>query len=83
MELNDIFENRTGVTAKVMSDMAETLSEWGGTIKRFEITDLLPTDMEVRTSLHKKASTERDKLEITTMAEAKQNKMNLEADAMY
>jgi len=83
MDLNDIFENRTGVTAKVMTDMGETLEEWGGKIARFEITDLLPTDREVRTALHKKATTEREKLEMTTMAEANYNKFTLEADATF
>lgn len=70
MELNTIFENRTAVTAKVMSDMSESLVEWGAKLSRFEITDLKPSDNNVNQSLHKKATAEREKLEMTTMAHA-------------
>lgn len=82
MDLNDIFENRTGVTAKVTQDMAEACAQWGGKIHRYEITDLMPIDREVKVSLHKKACTERDKIEMTTMAEATYNKLTNEADAV-
>jgi len=82
MELNTIFENRTAVTAKVMSDMGDALKDWGAKLSRFEITDLKPSDQNVNNSLHKKATAEREKLEMTTMAEAHMSQVTNDADAL-
>lgn len=81
MELNGLFDNRTAIAEKVVTDMQDITDTWGVTITRFEVINLYPSDRMVQNSLHKQAVAQREKIWMTLTAEANREKTMIYADA--
>jgi regulator of protease activity HflC (stomatin/prohibitin superfamily) len=83
LELNELFRSRSIINDSVVKFMTSGANEWGCSLKRFEITDLEPSDRSVADSLHKQATAEREKLETVLRAEAKRIEVENESDAFF
>jgi len=63
--------------------MKEVTPNWGAEVKRFEVTDMKPTDKIVAHSLHKRAVAEREKKETILRAEGDRERLARESDAAF
>lgn len=81
LELDELFENRSVINNKVVENMEDDVQPWGCNVKRFEITDLEPTDLKVAEALNRQATAERIKRETILRAQADKEKVQQEAEA--
>jgi len=71
MTLQEILDNRSLVSAKVMEDMKEELKGWGFTIRSFEIKDIKPMDKMVKKALNNQINAQQNMKETQIKADSK------------
>lgn len=79
--LDRLFKERQALNTKIVESMQQGVAEWGGVVKRFEVTDLEPTDLAVSNSMHKQSTAERERREILINADAYKKETEKKADA--
>jgi len=70
LTLQEILDNRSFVSAKVMEDMKEELKGWGFAIRSFEIKDIKPMDKRVRKALNNQINAQQNMKEIQINADS-------------
>jgi len=70
MELQELLDNRSAVSNKVLEDVSDELKEWGFSISRFEIQDLTPKNTYIADALKNQIN-----------AEQTSKKMQIDADS--
>jgi len=71
MTLQEILNNRSIISAKVTEDMKDDLKTWGFSIRSFEIKDIKPSNLKVRTALSN---------QINAQQSAKEKEINADSD---
>lgn len=71
MTLQEILNNRSIISAKVTEDMKDDLKTWGFSIRSFEIKDIKPSNLRVRTALSN---------QINAQQSAKEKEINADSD---
>ena len=68
MELDECFQNRDGINAKILSSMTEATAPWGVMVTRYEIKDITPPQT-IREDMEKQMTAEREKRSVILTAE--------------
>jgi regulator of protease activity HflC (stomatin/prohibitin superfamily) len=68
MELDDCFQNRDAINAKILTAMDEATSPWGIQVLRYEMMDLTPPH-SIKEDMEKQMSAEREKRSVILTAE--------------
>mmetsp|Transcript_84264 Transcript_84264/g.181692 ORF Transcript_84264/g.181692 Transcript_84264/m.181692 type:complete len:94 (+) Transcript_84264:398-679(+) len=63
MELQEILDNRSLISSKVMEDMKDELMGWGFNINRFEISEMDARDPRVKSALKNQIQAEQESKE--------------------
>lgn len=71
MTLQDILDNRSVISAKVIEDMRDDLKTWGFNIRSFEINEIRPKDAKVRKALNNQINAQQDAKEKQILADSK------------
>ncbi|MBO1254684.1 paraslipin [Alteromonas sp. 5E99-2] len=68
MELDDCFQNRDIINAKILSSMTEATTPWGVMVTRYEIKDISPPQ-SIKEDMEKQMTAEREKRSVELTAE--------------
>jgi regulator of protease activity HflC (stomatin/prohibitin superfamily) len=68
LELDDCFQNRDSINAKILSAMMEATQPWGVMVTRYEIKDITPPQT-IREDMEKQMTAEREKRSVILTAE--------------
>ena len=68
MELDDCFQNRDAINAKILVAMTEATAPWGVMVTRYEIKDITPPQT-IREDMEKQMTAEREKRSVILTAE--------------
>ena len=68
MELDECFQNRDFINAKILSSMTEATAPWGVMVTRYEIKDIMPPQ-SIREDMEKQMTAEREKRSVILTAE--------------
>jgi regulator of protease activity HflC (stomatin/prohibitin superfamily) len=68
MELDECFQNRDAINAKILSSMTEATAPWGVMVTRYEIKDITPPQT-IREDMEKQMTAEREKRSVILTAE--------------
>jgi regulator of protease activity HflC (stomatin/prohibitin superfamily) len=68
MELDECFQNRDAINAKILSSMTEATTPWGVMVTRYEIKDITPPQT-IREDMEKQMTAEREKRSVILTAE--------------
>eukprot|EP00695_Tsukubamonas_globosa_P001171 TRINITY_DN2111_c0_g1_i1.p1 TRINITY_DN2111_c0_g1~~TRINITY_DN2111_c0_g1_i1.p1 ORF type:complete len:213 (-),score=46.79 TRINITY_DN2111_c0_g1_i1:320-958(-) len=60
LDLDELFHNREGLNARIITSISETTESWGIHVYRYEIADIM-TDDATSEAMHKQSSAERQK----------------------
>lgn len=69
VSLDDLFHNRLALNNAVREAMSHTESDWGVTVKRYELREIIP-DQKVKEAMDKQAVAERTRRETVLTAQA-------------
>lgn len=82
MTLQDILDNRSVISAKVIEDMRDDLKTWGFNIRSFEINEIKPKDSRVRKALNNQINAQQDAKEKQILADSKYETMKIDSEAL-
>lgn len=68
MELDECFQNRDAINAKILASMTEATAPWGVMVTRYEIKDITPPQT-IREDMEKQMTAEREKRSVILTAE--------------
>ncbi|MFT6221768.1 MAG: regulator of protease activity HflC (stomatin/prohibitin superfamily) [Candidatus Endobugula sp.] len=68
LELDDCFQNRDAINAKILTAMTEATQPWGVMVTRYEIKDIVPPQT-IREDMEKQMTAEREKRSVILTAE--------------
>ncbi|PKI15890.1 SPFH domain-containing protein [Colwellia sp. 12G3] len=68
MELDECFQNRDAINAKILGSMTEATAPWGVMVTRYEIKDITPPQT-IREDMEKQMTAEREKRSVILTAE--------------
>jgi regulator of protease activity HflC (stomatin/prohibitin superfamily) len=68
MELDECFQNRAVINAKILHDMSEATQPWGVQVTRYEIRDIMPPP-SIKEDMEKQMTAEREKRSVVLTAE--------------
>jgi regulator of protease activity HflC (stomatin/prohibitin superfamily) len=68
MELDECFQNRDSINAKILSAMTEATGPWGVQVTRYEIKDITPPQ-SIKEDMEKQMTAEREKRSVILTAE--------------
>jgi len=68
MELDDCFQNRDVINAKILAAMSESTQSWGVIILRYELMDITPPQ-SIKDDMEKQMTAEREKRSVILTAE--------------
>ena len=68
MELDECFQNRDSINAKILSSMTEATQPWGVMVTRYEIKDITPPQ-SIKEDMEKQMTAEREKRSVILTAE--------------
>jgi len=81
LELDEILHAREALNDQVRSHLSEAAEPWGISIKRYEITEILP-DEEIQRAMDKQAVAERERREQVLAAEGLKKSQILESEGI-
>jgi regulator of protease activity HflC (stomatin/prohibitin superfamily) len=81
LELDEILHARDALNHEVRNHLSEAAEPWGITIKRYEITEILP-DREIQRAMDKQAVAERERREQVLGAEGMKKSQILESEGI-
>jgi len=79
MELDECFQNRDAINAKILSSMTEATAPWGVMVTRYEIKDITPPQT-IREDMEKQMTAEREKRSVILTAEGVKSAAITEAE---
>lgn len=79
MELDECFQNRDGINAKILASMTEATAPWGVMVTRYEIKDITPPQT-IREDMEKQMTAEREKRSVILTAEGVKSAAITEAE---
>ena len=81
LELDECFQNRDSINAKILSAMTEATSPWGVMVTRYEIKDISPPQT-IREDMEKQMTAEREKRSVILTAEGVKTSAITEAEGL-
>jgi len=81
LELDDCFQNRDAINAKILSAMTEATQPWGVMVTRYEIKDIDPPQT-IREDMEKQMTAEREKRSVILTAEGVKTSAITEAEGL-
>ena len=81
LELDDCFQNRDAINAKILSAMTEATQPWGVMVTRYEIKDIEPPQT-IREDMEKQMTAEREKRSVILTAEGVKTSAITEAEGL-
>ncbi|PCI55030.1 MAG: paraslipin [Gammaproteobacteria bacterium] len=79
MELDECFQNRDAINAKILTAMTEATAPWGVMVTRYEIKDITPPQT-IREDMEKQMTAEREKRSVILTAEGVKSAAITEAE---
>ncbi|MDX2368062.1 MAG: SPFH domain-containing protein [Colwellia sp.] len=79
MELDECFQNRDAINAKILTSMTEATAPWGVMVTRYEIKDITPPQT-IREDMEKQMTAEREKRSVILTAEGVKSAAITEAE---
>ena len=81
LELDDCFQNRDAINAKILTAMTEATQPWGVMVTRYEIKDITPPQ-SIREDMEKQMTAEREKRSVILTAEGVKTAAITEAEGL-
>jgi len=81
LELDDCFQNRDAINAKILTAMTEATQPWGVMVTRYEIKDIEPPQT-IREDMEKQMTAEREKRSVILTAEGVKTSAITEAEGL-
>ena len=81
LELDECFQNRDQINAKILAAMTEATSPWGVMVTRYEIKDISPPQT-IREDMEKQMTAEREKRSVILTAEGVKTSAITEAEGL-
>jgi len=81
LELDDCFQNRDAINAKILTAMTEATQPWGVMVTRYEIKDIDPPQT-IREDMEKQMTAEREKRSVILTAEGVKTSAITEAEGL-
>lgn len=81
LELDDCFQNRDAINAKILAAMTEATQPWGVMVTRYEIKDIEPPQ-SIREDMEKQMTAEREKRSVILTAEGVKTSAITEAEGL-
>ncbi|MCJ8312284.1 MAG: paraslipin [Saccharospirillaceae bacterium] len=81
LELDECFQNRDSINAKILTAMTEATSPWGVMVTRYEIKDISPPQT-IREDMEKQMTAEREKRSVILTAEGVKTSAITEAEGL-
>lgn len=81
MELDECFQSRDAINAKILSAMTEATQPWGVMVTRYEIKDITPPQ-SIREDMEKQMTAEREKRSVILTAEGVKTAAITEAEGL-
>ncbi|MGS2718378.1 SPFH domain-containing protein [Eionea flava] len=81
LELDDCFQNRDAINAKILAAMTEATQPWGVMVTRYEIKDIDPPQ-SIREDMEKQMTAEREKRSVILTAEGVKTSAITEAEGL-
>ena len=81
MELDECFQSRDAINAKILMAMTEATAPWGVMVTRYEIKDIMPPQ-SIREDMEKQMTAEREKRSVILTAEGVKTSAITEAEGL-